>query len=106
MCSVGALGDEDRRLSSVLDKLNAANVTAAISTPFALPTTVARGFLTHLKTHLLTDGKEKTLRENFNLARDSMRASNKGAEALLSVKQAMEGLMLLGDGDVRICIVP
>lgn len=106
MCSVGAMSDSDARSSAILDKLNAANVTAVVSTPFALPLSVAKGFLTQLKVHLLSDGNGKTLRENFNLARESMRASTSGSDSLISVKQGMETLMLLGDGDVRLCNAP
>ena len=103
MCSVGALGDANERNSSILDKLNAANMRAVISSPFALPLAVAKGFLSHLRTQITTAGDGKTLREIFNAARESLRNSTMGAERLSSVKEAMETFMLLGDGEVKVC---
>jgi hypothetical protein len=101
MCSVGAQSSDAVRYSGVLDRLNAANVRAIIASPYALPLSTAKTFLSHFRAQLMAAQQDRTLREIFNATRAAVRAATRAPDKLAN--PSVETFMLLGDGDVRVC---
>lgn len=97
-CSVGAVGEGQRSNASFLHALNQRNMDAAIASPYKVPNEFAKALLEKFREVVIKLQTEKSLNEVFA----DTRAELLNADTQLIHSNA-KLLMLLGDGDVRIC---
>lgn len=101
MCSVGAPSSGKSDSGTVIDKLNSSNVRAVIMSPYAVSVDTATIFLDSMRSELSLGLPNRSLREIFNSATNSIRKVSvaRYRRAALTV----ETFMLVGDGSVKVC---
>lgn len=97
-CSVGAVGQGQQGNALFLHGMNQRNMDAAIVSPYKVPNDAAKALLESFRDTIVGLKGDATLHEVFVATRARLLNANKQ-----KIQSNAKLLMLLGDGDIRIC---